>query len=292
MKTNRTGQTISSRITRTVKKEIHVNPVRLLRTSAIAATALLTFWPNARAALISYYPFDGNPNDAAGTRNGTLLGDATYSSNVPPGFSGQSLSLDGTFDKMVYDVTGGDAVGGSFTVAMWVNPAELRPQGSQNFFGTRGPVDGSIDIKFRTDNSVNYKIRLDLGNGNAFSVIHDTPTFTFTLGRWYHVAVAVSPSSWNIYLDGSLLDSGVGPAAPVLWDANHDLAIGSINATTGPQGPPLGEDFHGLIDDVRIYSTALTATEVKALVPEPQAICLLALGFLASGIAQRKRRTI
>src|SRR4030095_7067050 len=107
-----------------------------------------------------------------------------YSSNVPAilvGASSQSLSLDGTFDKMVYDVTGGDALGGSFTVAMWVTPAELRPSGSLNFFGTRGPVDGSMDVKFRTDNGINYDIRLDLGNGSSFQVIHDTPTIDYHL---------------------------------------------------------------------------------------------------------------
>jgi len=229
------------------------------------------------AALISRWTFDGNTNDAVGGRNGTLLGDAQYSANVPAGFGGSSLALDGTLDKMIVDVTGADQIGGVFTVAAWVNLAESRPDGTLTYFGTRFPDGNGFDFKSRL--AGNSAIRVDLGDGSSFPVISDTSVSLGT-NAWHHVAVSVQPNQYDLFVDGVLANHVTFAAfSPILWDANHDIAIGAVGADAVPNGPPTGEDFNGLIDDVRVYSTALSQQEVQQLlvpeqstVPEPATV--------------------
>jgi len=216
------------------------------------------------SGLISYYPLEGNALDPVGGRNGTLIGGASFSNNVPSvisSFSTQSVSLDGNTGKVIYDVPNGDSVSGSYTVAMWVNDAERRPLGTQTFFGTRSPVDGSLDFKFIAGDS----IRVDIGNGTGFPVIYDTPQINYNLNTWYHVALTVTPTEATIYFDGNPIGSTGTGFTPVLWDANHDIAIGGVSAGPGANGGQFGEDFNGLIDDVRIYNYALSPTDIKNL---------------------------
>lgn len=209
------------------------------------------------SGLISYYPLENNALDPVGGRNGTLLGDATFSSNVPSalaGFSTRSLSLDGSLDKLIYDVTGADSVAGTFTVALWVNPSQLTAGSASTFFGTRFPNDFGFDVKFLSTD----RIRTDIGNGSQWLAIHDTPAQSISVGTWYHVAVTVTPTTGTVYFNGSAVSSiSYGPATPILLNANNDLAIGGVGAGV------TSEDFHGLIDDVRIFNSSLSAAEIR-----------------------------
>lgn len=241
---------------------------------------------SASAALVCHYTFDGNAQDSAGGHHGTLIGDASYSNSVPPAFGGtQSLRLDGTLDKMIYNTAASDIISGSFTVAAWANVASLRPIGTHTFVGTRGPDNQfGFDFKYRIDGAV----RLDIGNGtNAFLTISDTQ-ITYSLNEWHHLATTVTPTNYKLYFDGTLVQDVAFNGTPVLLDAGHDLAIGAIGATLLPNGPPMGEDFHGLIDDVRIYNTALSSNEVGALVPEPSSIILCLLAGIGLFLCRRR----
>ncbi len=250
---------------------------------------------NSHGALVSQWKFDGNANDSIGGRNGTLLGDAQFSANVPDGFSGGSLALDGTLDKMIFDVTGVDQISGAFTVAAWVNLAESRPNGTLTWFGTRFPDDKGFDFKARLAD--NTAIRVDLGDGSSFPVISDT---SVNLGTnvWHHVAVAVQADQYDLFVDGILANHvAFGAFTPLLWDANHDIAIGAIGASGVPNGPPFGEDFNGLIDDVRVYSTALSQQEVQdsmapepSGVPEPATVLFWSFGVLVGAVVAWRGR--
>jgi len=242
----------------------------------------------------SYYALDNNTTDVVGHRNGTLLGDATFSTNVPPlltGYSTHSLQLDGTRDKMIYASKPGDVVTGTFTVAMWVDPQEVRPEGALGFLGTRTPSTYGFDIKFRDKNSPT--IRVDVGNGSSFSSISDL-SYPWAINQWHHIAVVVAPTKFDLYVDGDLLGSrSYSATTPVLVGLNNDLAIGSVYAYDQPNGPPYGEDFHGLIDDVRIYTQALTQAEIREVmnVPEPSSILVVSCGAIAAiGLTRPKAK--
>jgi hypothetical protein len=259
---------------------------------SVVFAALALVGSDSHGALVSRWTFDGNAMDSVGGRHGTLLGDAQFSGNVPAGFGGSSLALDGTLDKMIYDVTGVDQISGTFTVAAWVNLAESRPDGTLSWFGTRFPDDKGFDFKARL--AGNSAIRVDLGDGSSFPVISDTAVNLGT-NVWHHVAVAVQPDQYDLFVDGVLVNHvAFGAFTPLLWDANHDIAIGAIGASGAPNGPPFGEDFHGLIDDVRVYSTALIQQEVQdamtGAVPEPATMLVWSCFALLGTAAWRRKR--
>lgn len=227
-------------------------------------TAMLVNATSSHAAPISHYPLNGNPQELQGQRHGRLVGDAGFEDTTPAGVipvpsalaGGASLSLDGAFDKVVYDVQPGDAVSGTFTVAAWINPRERRTNGTLNFFGTRQPNTFGFDVKIHVDQT----IRIDVGDGSRFLAITDK-AFSYELNSWYHFAVSVTPGGYAIFLNGNQFDAGTFDGQPLLWDANHDIAIGAV----GDVNAPHGEDFHGLIDDVWVFDEAISQQRVRAV---------------------------
>jgi hypothetical protein len=71
------------------------------------------------------------------------------------------------------------------------------------------------------------------------------------LNRWYHVAVTRSGSSYALYLDGQQVKTS--DDATVIGDAAAPLTIGSAE----------GLFLNGSIDDVVIYDTALSPTQIE-----------------------------
>jgi hypothetical protein len=236
----------------------------------------------------SYWPLDNNAADIVGGRNGSLLGNATFSTDVPVklnGFSTHSLALDGTFDKLFYDVQAGDSENNEFTVAMWLK--NTKPDNYSAFFGTRSPMEGGFDAKFDRDRQ---RVYTDIGDGMSLRSIYSTP-HSVPLNEWHHVAIAVKPGLQTVYVDGSLVDTHEFSSdfTPVLFDANHDIAIGAIRGTSND------EDFRGLIDDVRIFGRALTAAEVLSVysVPEPHSVILTLIAsvvLITEGIGTKRKR--
>jgi hypothetical protein len=74
-------------------------------------------------------------------------------------------------------------------------------------------------------------------------------------GEWAHVAMVVDPDELYLYLDGHL-----------------ESAVVLGNPVVGPAGPiylgrdPTGLGFAGMLDDFRVYATALTREQVRSLV--------------------------
>jgi hypothetical protein len=220
----------------------------------LAVVALLGVASNSRAALVDYWALDGNGIDSVGGRNLTFQGTTAFSDNTPAGFAGQSLSLTGA-GSGIYDVTGADSLGGAFTVAAWVNPANTT--NTLGIFGTRSPVDDSFDEKLLANH-----VHGDIGNGASWFSTSADAALVYQPGTWYHIAYVVTGTGYTIYVNGISVGSGTYAAGtPLLFDANHDIQIG---ATGFP-----GELFNGLIDDVRVYDTALSQSEVLALTVPP-----------------------
>jgi hypothetical protein len=69
---------------------------------------------------------------------------------------------------------------------------------------------------------------------------------------WHHVAVTDNAGAYSLYVDGKLGASGTQPSTPALGTVYLGRAID-------------GAYFVGQIDDVAIYSRALTAGEIRTL---------------------------
>jgi hypothetical protein len=125
-------------------------------------------------------------------------------------------------------------------------------------------INGRAILNRRTSGNVGgYTLELSANNGITFYIYTSAWQSVYTgdnslnPGQWYHVTGTYDGSSLKIYVNGRLIQETTGvtgsinnPVAPSVW-------IGRNIATTTIY-------FDGNIDSTRIYSNALSATEILA----------------------------
>ena len=83
--------------------------------------------------------------------------------------------------------------------------------------------------------------------------------YSIPVNTWLHLVVTRSSSSKNLYINGNLVQS-----ATTVGDMGELYTTGSIGASSA-SGGNLGNFTKGAFSDFRIYSTALSASDVKEL---------------------------
>jgi len=74
------------------------------------------------------------------------------------------------------------------------------------------------------------------------------------LGTWYHIVYVINGTSAKMYVNGTQIDSRTDAIG--MYECNGPLRIGANDA--------YGAGFNGTIDEVKVWSRALTAEEVSA----------------------------
>lgn len=74
-----------------------------------------------------------------------------------------------------------------------------------------------------------------------------------SVGRWYHIAITQSSTSYAIYLNGASVGSG------------SCIAISSTDTSNRLGSYPAGNDWFGSISQVNVWSIALDSNQVSAL---------------------------
>jgi hypothetical protein len=217
--------------------------------------------PN-RANLLAYYSLDGNVDDSsANGYHGVAVGEPTYGAGV----LGPAMEFDG-FDDHVR-ITHQDKLNpgtGSFTITCW---ARVDPEP-----GLSGNTDWDLAVAKREASSARgYYLGAQRSQGDASqtgwkfmlgdtsSKRVDTPFVLVPLGEWVFAA-GVLDRAQNVHkisVDGGLTWATATPPAGPIAPAT-DLAIGW----------DIGQNnywFHGTIDEVRLYDTALTDEEIAWL---------------------------
>ena len=201
-------------------------------------------------ALKLHYPLDGNVLDVSGNGyDGTLVGGGFAPSLVQ---HDQGLVLDGVDDYA--EVPGYKGVTGtaSRTCSAWVKTTQAPGE-----IITWGNSDSGAKWIVRVNETGSLRAEVSGGYIYGTTPIND--------GLWHHVAVVLdsdgSPdiSEVQLFVDGQLDPVAEVLAYPINTAAAQDVNIG-VYSTVGPRY------FQGIIDDVRIYSYALTPEEVGALV--------------------------
>ena len=116
-------------------------------------------------------------------------------------------------------------------------------------------------------NRLSFRLRT-----SALTTTLTAATGTLPLNTWYHAAATYDGINMRLYLNGVQVASVAksGSLAPCL---DVPLHIGR-----SPEG---SNYLRGAIDDVRIYSSALNATEIKALMApsnQPPTVSLISPG--------------
>ena len=181
------------------------------------------------------YDSSGNDND------GTITG-ATYAGSANAMF-GDALSFNGTDDYVkVLDSAGLNVT--DYTLELWINAnnfTEMYPTLLNR--RVQSATAGYYWIWIKND-----KIVLTYSNG---TIAKSQYWYTsFSTGEWYHIALTKSGSSFTMYKNGSSLGTRILTYQNAI---SGDLFIGTYQGKTNSR-----YNFDGLIDEVRIWNTALT----------------------------------
>jgi len=227
---------------------------------------------NAKASLVAHYEFEGNANDSAGSNNGTRYGDASFF-NDPQ--RGQVLSLDGNGDYV--SLSANAVTTTEFTVATWANQLGFGggTYGGNPIFCQRDDAVG--------DNRSSIHLYACLGITAAFAGagIRSSNGAAQTLSspmmgykEWHHYAVTVNSIGLVFYIDGIEMDRAANNQS-----GNYITSIDEVDiGRHWYRGIVYAGFFNGLIDDVRIYNTALSQEEIMSIVPEPATLLLFGMG--------------
>ena len=219
------------------------------------AAGTLQLAPNIPAIpTAAYYPLDGNVNDASGNNNnGTLVGTgATYG----PGMFGQALTFNGGESITVPFSSSLNL--NTYTVNAWVNFANQPTSPPNQLWGILGTRDGGneFDMKYQNNAGV-ISIHADIGPGGTSGWLTTSADAVTTLSTnaWHMITYVVTSTGYSIYIDANLAGSGTYSGTPVF--ASTDMLIG--NTGGGP------EAFVGSMDDVAVYGTGLSPTQVQGV---------------------------
>jgi hypothetical protein len=151
-------------------------------------------------------------------------------------------------------------------VALATTPAALKP--ANNFTvsiwyqGTGADNSGAVEllsagnqylVRVGTD-YVRFSKRPASGGNSVQCEVTNASTLD---SKWHHVAAVQTPAGMKVYLDGAERCTNTHGE-----DVRYDL---SPSLFVGRHPDSANYDFDGNIDDVRIYSGALTAAQITAL---------------------------
>ncbi|MFA6340913.1 MAG: LamG-like jellyroll fold domain-containing protein [Candidatus Paceibacterota bacterium] len=107
--------------------------------------------------------------------------------------------------------------------------------------------------------SFDFTIFNSTGGGSAAGI---TNFYARNLNQWkFMVGVFEPGNSVKIYVDGKLIKSVSTTITSIGYSASHNVVIGKRSAHNQ-------SNFDGLIDDVRIYSSALSGSDIQKLYAE------------------------
>ena len=198
--------------------------------------------------LVAGYGFDegsgGSVADASGNNNNGTVGGAGW---VPIGKSGGALNFDGTNDWVtVPDANSLDLTTG-MTVSAWVRPDNLGTAWRSVMFKER---PGAVVYGLYANTSGQVP-NVEATFGNTTEDVRGTTKVPDN--QWTYLAGTYDGTTLRMYVNGNLVGSEALGGA--MTTSTSPLRIGGNERW--------GEFFDGLIDEVRVYNRALSATEIQ-----------------------------
>jgi hypothetical protein len=207
----------------------------------------------AEESLVGYWPFDEGvgkeAKDASGNgHDGELIDDPKW----VQGKFDKALDFEGTGSYVLVPDHDDLDLTDALTVMGWFNLNEA-------IAGNRRMMSKNDSIFLIFDFGIADSLDFLVKPNNDFV----ESTTTFEPGEWYHFAGTYDGDSLRIYINGEM--EGEKGGTPPIAASGLDLWIGfdDWDSAVG---------FHGIMDDVRIYSKALTADEIEKAMGGPVAV--------------------
>ncbi|RYY19871.1 MAG: T9SS type A sorting domain-containing protein [Cytophagaceae bacterium] len=138
------------------------------------------------------------------------------------------------------------------TVEMWVKPTWTPYSlngANPSFAAERTPSGNATRFSLHITDGLDA---IGIWNNGAWQKI----AYSFTQGQWYHVAAVMTTSNTQFYVNGSLVGT---------TNNGINTSITGTNLTLGTSAPSATpEYFKGEIDEVRVWNTARSASQISA----------------------------
>ena len=214
---------------------------------ALSGDFTFTTTPASTTGLVAAYTFNEGAGstviDASGNNNlGTIIG-GTWSTS---GKYGNALSFNGTSNRVDVLDSSSLHLTSAMTLAAWVNPTSLSTawqdviyKGNVNYFLMASSDNGGSPV----------------GGGTFGSTVKGTfGTAALAANTWTYLATTYDGSTIKLYVNGVQV-STMAASGPITNSLNP-LQIGGDTIS--------GQNFKGLIDEVRVYNRSLTQAEIQA----------------------------
>jgi type II secretory pathway pseudopilin PulG len=208
------------------------------------------------SGLVGWWKFDEASGTTTADSSGYNNTGIMYSSTTPTYIltstgckSGNCASFDGV-NSYHYVSQSSVSINSPITINVWINYA-VAPSGSWVPIVEQG---GTRAFRF-----VEVQGKFCFGNDTTVNNLYCTTNIFSASNTWYYItASAIDQNNLHIYVNGIEYPLIYQPGAYGPWGTNQ-LNIGY--RSYAPSVIP----FNGLIDDVRIYNRALSASEIQAL---------------------------
>ncbi len=192
---------------------------------------------------LNLYNFSSPPTGSSGWQMGNMC------------LQGNCLAFDGSNDHAMAANNNG-SIGGSMSISVWVNPSALPTSGNiMNLVG-KGSSGGEEPYYLRLKNNSGTQ-QIEVGTFTASADHNTVATKTLPTNTWTHLVGTFDGSNWNLYVNGQLASTTADSTGPVTT---------SLPVILGARNNAGAKDrfFNGREDEVKIYSYALSASQVAS----------------------------
>lgn len=226
-------------------------------------------WGLPTDGLVAYYPFNGNANDESSNSNNGTVNGATLTADRF-GNSTSAYDFDGTDDNIsVIDNSLWDFNDGDFAISVWMKPDDTVGDPSVAYRLVSAGMQFSSDtlwtLGYGNQSSAwpgGTGVRQNFGYfSNSSFANYASSVVIINGGSWYHVVLVRNGNTLYYYHNNVQVGTS---SYDLTTTASGDLCIGARDG--GPIG--LMEYHKGAIDDVRIYSRALSSSEINTIYHE------------------------
>jgi hypothetical protein len=222
--------------------------------------------------LVGYWAFDESLVDSVSNASGTSV-----NTGFTNGIKGQAMQ---GADQGYVLFDAGDPIKNmqSFTITYWVNSPvnESGIVGLVNLSNTTG-FWGNIDMFFEngsTEEAAKFRAHVT-NNGGAIDqwIVKDDLPGVFNSWTNFALSYDAATGTFKLYVNGAAVATETNPdfgpihfvgSGPLVFGTVHFQTDPSLTSATGAQD--WASYLTGALDEVRIYNTALTDTDVNALV--------------------------
>jgi uncharacterized repeat protein (TIGR03803 family) len=199
------------------------------------------------AGLIAAYGFNEGSGSVAGDASGRKhSGSISGAKHVDEGRFGRALMFDGRSDWVTVAHAADLDLRNALTIEAWVNPTKLSGWNTVVLKETRDSLAYSL---YANDDAPRPAGYVNIG-GSHKSV---AGAGSLPLNTWSHVAVTYSGSMMRLYINGN--------------EVSRRSQTGRLVSSTGPLriggNSVWGEYFSGMIDEVRVYGSALSPADIQ-----------------------------